>query len=187
MPSRILSFETPLNKLQSAFPTSHIESNLPLRVFGCTAFVHIHQSSKLAPRATKCIFLGYSATQKGYKCFDPLSKQSFVSLDVTFHENTPVYPNSSIQGESLGESQTWEPEPSRELMLLETLPSLPETPLSEPSPASKTTPSPSSPPKAPPSSPTSSLMPKIEENWGRCRKTAKGRIVSLHSKEERKR
>ncbi|CAL5338710.1 unnamed protein product [Camellia sinensis] len=83
-------------------------STLPLRLFGCTAFVHVHphQRTKLDPRATKCVFLGYSPSQKGYKCYDPISRRLFLSLDVTFFETTPFYPKSSIQGENMSESQT---------------------------------------------------------------------------------
>ena len=45
MPSRVLSFETPLNTLKKAFPTSRLPSTLPLKVFGCTAFVHVHSQN----------------------------------------------------------------------------------------------------------------------------------------------
>ena len=71
MPSRILSFETPINQLRKFFPSSRISSNLPLKVFGCTAFVHVHahNRNKLDPRAIKCVFLEYTPTQKGYRCY----------------------------------------------------------------------------------------------------------------------
>jgi hypothetical protein len=38
---------------------------LPLRVFGCVCFVRDNRPTPLDPRAVKCVFLGYSATQKG--------------------------------------------------------------------------------------------------------------------------
>ena len=46
---------------------------LPPRVFGCTCFVHILTpgQDKLSAKATKCIFLGYSRLQKGYRCYSP--------------------------------------------------------------------------------------------------------------------
>ena len=62
MPSRVLSYATPLDTFLKFFPTSRLNSNLPLRLIGCTAFVYVnpHQRTKLDPRATKCVFLGYS-------------------------------------------------------------------------------------------------------------------------------
>ena len=39
----------------------------------------------------KCVFVGYSSTQKGYKCWDPIGKKLFVSMDVTFREFEPYY------------------------------------------------------------------------------------------------
>jgi hypothetical protein len=39
----------------------------------------------------KCVFVGYSSTQKGYKYWDPIGKKLFVSMDVTFREFEPYY------------------------------------------------------------------------------------------------
>jgi hypothetical protein len=43
-----------------------------LRVFGCIAYVHVpdEKGSKLNPKANKCIFIGCSLEQKGYRCFN---------------------------------------------------------------------------------------------------------------------
>ena len=86
MPSRVLSFVTPFQKFQEFFPHSRIGAHLPLCVFRSTVFVHTHgpKQNKLDPRALKCVFLGYSSTQKGYKCYDPISQKLYISLDVTF-------------------------------------------------------------------------------------------------------
>ncbi|RVW66876.1 Retrovirus-related Pol polyprotein from transposon TNT 1-94 [Vitis vinifera] len=104
MPSRVLSFVTPLQKFQEFFPHSRLNAHLSLRVFGSTVFVHIHgpKRNKFDPRALKCVFLGYSFTQKGYKCYDPISQELYVSKDVTFFEHTPYY---SLQGESMSETR----------------------------------------------------------------------------------
>ena len=66
---------------------------MPPKVFGCVCFVRDHRPSvgKLDPQAVKCIFAGYSSTQKGYKCWDPIGKRLFVSMNVTFHEEEPYY------------------------------------------------------------------------------------------------
>jgi len=74
------------------------------KVFDCVCFVHVHgpARSKLDPRALKCVFVGYSPTQKEYKCYHPLSRKPFVSMDITFFE-PPSYISSSktpLQGES---------------------------------------------------------------------------------------
>ncbi|KAG6531554.1 hypothetical protein ZIOFF_005368 [Zingiber officinale] len=42
---------------------------------------------------------GYTNNQKGYKCFDPISKKIFVSMDATFLEGTS-YQNAHLQGEN---------------------------------------------------------------------------------------
>lgn len=57
-------------------------------IFGCKAFVHSRSPgmSKLDPRAHKCVFIGYSTTQKGYKCFSPTLHKVFVSKDFTIFE-----------------------------------------------------------------------------------------------------
>ena len=106
MPTRVLSFETTLQRLQKTFPFYRVGSNMPLKVFGCTTFVHIHphNQSKLDPKARKCVFIGYSPTQKGYKCFDPSTKKVLVSHDVTLFENTLYFKKPKLQGENTSEA-----------------------------------------------------------------------------------
>jgi hypothetical protein len=47
-----------------------------LRMFGCIAYVHVFEEkrSKLNPKAKKCIFIKYSLEQKGYRCFNPSTR-----------------------------------------------------------------------------------------------------------------
>ena len=69
MPSKPLQFQTLLHVFKEYFPMARVSADLPLKIFGCTAFVHEHkQIEKLDPCAIKCVFIGYSPTQKGYKC-----------------------------------------------------------------------------------------------------------------------
>ena len=100
LPSRVLDFLCPLEVLQQKKPDlSH------LKVFGCTCFVHLsatQRRDKLDPRAVKCVFLGYSQTQKGYRCYDTTAKRLFVSRDVQFVETSPIFENSN-QGEILSD------------------------------------------------------------------------------------
>ena len=58
MPTKILKFR-PLKVFQNHYPTLRLYLNIPLKIFGCTTFVHIynHNREKLDPRARKCIFI----------------------------------------------------------------------------------------------------------------------------------
>ena len=110
MPSRVLKFQTPCQTLLKSFPTTRLISIVPPKFFGCSVFVHINQQhrSKLDPRSLKCIFLGYSANKKGYKCYSPVTRKFYNSMDVTFFETQPYYPKIDIQGEnSTQEYQLW--------------------------------------------------------------------------------
>ncbi|CAJ2657372.1 unnamed protein product [Trifolium pratense] len=88
--------------LSSFYPDVSTSCNLIPRIFGCKSFVHIHSDGrgKLDPRALKCVFIGYSSTQKGYKCYHPPSHKFFVSRDVTFHEHESYFIQTHLQGES---------------------------------------------------------------------------------------
>ena len=79
MSSKVLQFQTPLQTLQKYFPENHIFSELDQSIFGCTAFVHLHDTSlsKLDARSCKCIFLGYASVQKGYRWYSFEKKNIF--------------------------------------------------------------------------------------------------------------
>ena len=55
-----------------------------LRVFGSIAYVHV---PRLDAKAKKCILVGYLDEQKGYKCYNPRTKQARVSRDIVFDES----------------------------------------------------------------------------------------------------
>lgn len=76
LPSKILNFYSPIQLLTRFFPDLHILSGWKPKIFGCVAFVHIHgpHRSKLDPQALKCIFVAYSSTQKGYRCYHSPTK-----------------------------------------------------------------------------------------------------------------
>ena len=106
VPSRVINFQTPHQKLQSFFDTPH-HPNLEPRTFGCTVYVHIPKvlRNKLDPCAQHCVFIGYSDFQKGYRCYCPQTRKLHVSLDVSFRETTPYYLavglGSPLQGENV--------------------------------------------------------------------------------------
>ena len=92
---------SPFEVLKCGWKLLSISTGLTPRVFGYTAFVHVHSQhrDKLVPQAIKCVFLGYSSTQKGYKCYNPSARKYYISTDVTFTENKPLFHKSSLQGE----------------------------------------------------------------------------------------
>ncbi|RVX16495.1 Retrovirus-related Pol polyprotein from transposon RE1 [Vitis vinifera] len=49
---------------------------------------------KLFAKATKCIFLGYSRLQKGYRCYSFETHYYFLSADVLFFEDSPFFSTS---------------------------------------------------------------------------------------------
>lgn len=81
-----INFKNPLETLQGK--NNHI---FPPRIFGCVRYVHDRKANKLNPRAVKCVFIRYSPTQKGYKCYHPPSQRTFVSMDVIFRKTELYY------------------------------------------------------------------------------------------------
>ncbi|WVY92160.1 hypothetical protein V8G54_037674, partial [Vigna mungo] len=81
------------------FPAYRLVSRISPKIFGCSSFVHLYNQGKLDPKSIKCIFVGYSPTQKGYKCYSPSHKKYFITMDVTFNEQESFYPSSRLQGE----------------------------------------------------------------------------------------
>lgn len=56
-------------------------------------FTHVFggRQDKLSPTSSKCVFLGYSKTQKGYCCHHPPTRRMFITAVVTFFKNNPYY------------------------------------------------------------------------------------------------
>lgn len=59
-------------------------SALLTRVIGCTCFVWelTFGLDKLSPRPIKCLSVGYSRIQKGFRCYNLVSRKYFVYVDV---------------------------------------------------------------------------------------------------------
>jgi transposase InsO family protein len=85
-------YRTPIAAIHGMTPEEKFTSKKlnvsHLRVFGCIAYVHVpdEKRSKLDPKAEKCIFIGYSLDQKGYRCFNPSIRKLQVNKDVGFDE-----------------------------------------------------------------------------------------------------
>jgi len=89
MPSSVLDGIIPFSCL---YPDKKHFFVIP-RVFSCTCFVQdlTPGLDKLSPRSIKCVFVGYSRTQKGYRCFNPSTRKYFVLVNVTFFECSIFY------------------------------------------------------------------------------------------------
>ena len=89
MSSSVLHDQIPHSVL---LPNQHLFC-LPPHVFGCVCFVHILtlEQDKLSVKAMKCVFLGYSRLQRGYRCYSPDINRYFISVDVTFFENSSFF------------------------------------------------------------------------------------------------
>ena len=100
MPSSVLNWDNPYHILFLNKPLFPIEP----RISGCTYFVRDvrPQVSKFDHKSLKCIFLGYSQVQKGYRCYCPSLLRYMVSADVKFFENVPFSSPSThtSQGEA---------------------------------------------------------------------------------------
>ena len=83
--SSVLNWDTLYHILFPNKPLFPIEP----RIFGCTCFVRdvCPQVSKLDHKSLKCIFLGYSRVQKGYRCYCPSLRRYLVFADVKFFDN----------------------------------------------------------------------------------------------------
>ena len=88
IPTRILNDTSPFEVLNKTKPSlDH------LRVFGCVCFILRpgELRDKLEAKSTRGMFLGYSTTQKGYKCYDFSKNRTVVSREVKFIENQGYY------------------------------------------------------------------------------------------------
>ena len=86
--SPIFQNQTPYDLLFGYSPSYDL-----LRVFGCVCFVilHDHERNKLQSRSRLCCFIGYGIGQKGYMCYDLISKRLCVSRHVVFWEHKMFY------------------------------------------------------------------------------------------------
>lgn len=91
LPTRVIDNLCPLERLLKAPPNYTM-----LRIFGCACWPHLrpYNKHKLSFRSKACVFLGYSALHKGYKCLDMDSGRVYISRDVIFDES--IFPFSNV-------------------------------------------------------------------------------------------
>jgi hypothetical protein len=102
-PSRTLDAITPYQAWTGTKP-----SITELRVFGCTAHVHVpaeRRSTKLSDRSVRCIHVGYSIQSKAYRLYNPVSGNITVSRDVSFEEDRFVDITSPVARRHVGEGE----------------------------------------------------------------------------------
>jgi hypothetical protein len=92
LPTKTVAHRTPYFALFGIHPSyDH------LRVFRCACYPNLASTAphKLAPRSTRCVFLGYSPDHKGYPCLDLSSHRVLISRHVVFDESDFPFSSSS--------------------------------------------------------------------------------------------
>jgi glycosyltransferase involved in cell wall biosynthesis len=89
LPSQVLNFDSLCYRLHHKSPSYH-----DLHTFGYVCFVHLpsHKRYKLSTQSTKCVFLGYSISHKGFVCYDLSCRKFCISRNVVFFENQYFFP-----------------------------------------------------------------------------------------------
>ena len=106
LPLKVIGLLSSLELIDSFLENVKLQNGLKPRVFECVVFIHTHNmsSDKLLARAIWCVFVGYLATQKGYRCYDSTSQRFFVTKDAFFDENTFFYASSPSSNSTLPSS-----------------------------------------------------------------------------------
>ena len=75
--TKTLSNKNPIETLKKLFPTVRLRNGLSQKVFGCVAYAQDHNPSwdKSSTKAQKFVSVGYSNTQKRYRCYHPTTRK----------------------------------------------------------------------------------------------------------------
>jgi hypothetical protein len=89
-PTRALYRMTPLEAYTGRKPNlSH------LHLFGCAAFLHIQNYTKLEPKYSRMVFVGYDEQSKAYRSFDYTRRKIITLRNVIFDETRLGIPNQA--------------------------------------------------------------------------------------------
>ena len=120
--SHSLGYKSPMQLLSTAVPMIKRGNDFPKRIFGCECYMHLYptQTTKLVPKSIKCVFVGYSNTQKGYKCYYPTGREIITFKDVTFNELKRFYlQNQDTESLPLIDQESGRPTSSKGMILQE--------------------------------------------------------------------
>lgn len=94
LPTPLLNNLSPYEKLFNKPPNIN-----HMKTIGCLCYASTlsFDKHKFAPRAIKCIFLGYPFSQKGYLVYDLEKEKTFVSRDVVFDETIFPFQENSLE------------------------------------------------------------------------------------------
>ncbi|RVW25919.1 Retrovirus-related Pol polyprotein from transposon RE2 [Vitis vinifera] len=90
----LLSLSTLIFLIPFSSLTNHFISFLLVSLVVLALFI-FSLLDKLSAKAMKCLFLGYSRLQKGYRCYSLETHRYFISADVTFFEDSPFFSTTS--------------------------------------------------------------------------------------------
>jgi hypothetical protein len=92
MPNKVLSFETPFDVFHKFYPTNRLSSSLPLKIFGCTIFVHIHSiiEENLNPEPQNVCLLVMLPLKRGINVLNPFPKKCLLPWMLLFLNYIPI-------------------------------------------------------------------------------------------------
>ena len=67
-----------------------------LKIWGCEVYVKQQASDKLAPKSSKCLFVGYPKEMKGYYVYNPTDNKVFVIHNGIFLEREFISKRTSM-------------------------------------------------------------------------------------------
>jgi hypothetical protein len=97
----------PSSALQGGIPFERLCGKTPnyssLHLFDCVCYVLLapREHIKLIAQSVECVFLGYNAEHKGYRCWDPVARRMRTSQVVVFDESHPFYPRPTTDASSV--------------------------------------------------------------------------------------
>ncbi|KAJ9542597.1 hypothetical protein OSB04_029103 [Centaurea solstitialis] len=101
LPTAILDYKTPYEQLHQQPP-----NYTKLRPFGClcSPWLKPYSPSKLHPKSSQCIFLGYSTSKSAYKCLDIVTKRLVIPVFINNQAKTSLKPLARSLNQSPSES-----------------------------------------------------------------------------------